>query len=294
MTIIGFLLLCLTGMAAEEAVQPVRVPLVQGEMRVYMLDVEQGDAFLIQTSSATVLIDGGEPEQGDGLVRKLRALGIGRLDYMINSHPHSDHFGGLTAVLEEIPTAALYMPDFPEALTPTAESFFDFMDAAEEAAVTVTIPENGDTLLLGDAVLTFLTVDNSEYTDLNDCSLLCRLDHGESSFLFCGDLTSRGERDFVEQGLLAPVDVLKCAHHGSNTSSCDAFLRAVRPTFVAIPVGEDNDYGHPAMGCLERLYEYTHAIYRTDMDNDVMFSSDGIAITITTDYRADLRGKEAG
>lgn len=294
MTIIGFVLLCLTGVAVNETIQPVRVPLVQGEMRVYMLDVEQGDAFLIHTSAATVLIDGGEPEQGDGLVQKLRALGVESLDYVINSHPHSDHFGGLTTVLETIPVETLYMPDFPESLTPTAASYFSFLNVIEKESVVVTVPENGETLVLGDAVVTFLCVDNSEYSDLNDCSLLCRLDHGENSFLFCGDLTATGERDFVEQGLIAPVDVLKCAHHGSNSSSCATFLAAASPEYVAIPVGEDNDYGHPSMACLERLYEYTNAIYRTDVDNDVLFSSDGAAITVITDYRADLRGKEVG
>lgn len=263
-------------------------------MRVYMLDVEQGDALLISTSTMYVLIDGGEPEQGDGLVRKLKALGVDSLDYVINSHPHSDHFGGLIAVLQSIPVGALYIPDFPETLTPTAASYFSFLDAVEAASVKMLVPQNGETLALDDAVLTFLTLDNSTYTDLNDCSLLCRLEHGENSFLFCGDLTARGERDFVEQNLLTPVDVLKCAHHGSNSSSCEAFLAAVSPDYVAIPVGEENDYGHPSIKCLERLYAYTHEIYRTDVDNDVLFSSDGMAITVTTNYQADRYGKEAG
>ncbi len=273
---------------------PSEQPLAANEMRVYMLDVGQGDACLIRTATQSILIDGGEREQGDYLVRKLNALGVKHLDYVVNSHPHYDHFGGLISVFEEIPVDTLYICDFPNALTPTSVYFFDFMDAIEASGADVCVPECGDTLVLDDAVLTFLSVDNSDYSDLNDCSLLCRLDHNDISFLFCGDLTAKSERDFVEQGLIHQVDVLKCAHHGSNSSTCNAFLAATQPTCVAISVGLHNDYGHPSAKCLKRIGEYTNQIFRTDMDGDVMFSSNGTDLAVTVRYQADEDRKEAG
>ncbi len=263
-------------------------------MRVYMLDVGQGDAFLIRTASKNVLIDGGEHDNGDHLVRMLDAIGVEHLDYVINSHPHYDHFGGLITVFEEVSVGRLYMCDFPESLTPTSAYFFDFMDAVASSDAEICIPDCGDTLTLDDAVLTFLSVDNSDFTDLNDCSLLCRIDHNEVSFLFCGDLTSKSERAFVKAGLIQPVDVLKCAHHGSNSSSSKAFLEAARPQVIMIPVGTENDYGHPSVQCLRRIAVYTNQVYRTDTDDDVMFSSNGTDLKVTIHYQADEDRKEAG
>ncbi len=273
---------------------PTEKPMQSDEMRVYMLDVGQGDAFLIRTASYNVLIDGGERDDGNHLVRMLDALGVKQLDFVINSHPHYDHFGGLITVLEEIPVSRLYMCDFPETLTPTSAHFFDFMDAIEASGTAVTIPECGDTLTLDDAVLTFLSVDNTAFTDLNDCSLLCRIDHNEISFLFCGDLTAKSERAFVNEGLIQPVDVLKCAHHGSNSSTCDTFLKAAQPQCIMIPVGIENDYGHPSVKCLRRIGAYTNQVYRTDTDGDVMFSSNGTKLMVTVQYQADEDRKEAG
>ncbi|MBE6848221.1 MAG: MBL fold metallo-hydrolase [Ruminococcus sp.] len=291
--IINILLIFLVGLAFRYYIAPNHPPVATGEVRVYMLDVGQGDACLIRTETMNVLIDGGEREQGDHLVRMLHALQVKKLDYVINSHPHYDHFGGLISVFEEIPVGKLVMCDFPESLTPTSAYFETFLDVVEASGAAVSIPQCGDTLVLDDAVLTFLSVDNSNYTDLNDCSLLCRLDHQSVSFLFCGDLTAKGERDFVEQGLIAPADVLKCAHHGSNSSTCAAFLAAVQPVCVGISAGLHNDYGHPSVKCLQRISQYTDEVYRTDLDGDVLFSSDGSTLKVTVHYQADEVGKEA-
>ncbi|MBR6760658.1 MAG: MBL fold metallo-hydrolase [Oscillospiraceae bacterium] len=257
----------------------------EGELQVYILDVGQGDSILLRTAESAVLIDGGEPNQGDGLVQRLRALGVRRLDYVINSHPHSDHYGGLTAVLEAIPVGALYMPDYPEALTPTVGSYFAFLDAVEDASLTIITPKNQQQLSLGSAVLTFLSVDNSEASDLNACTLVCQVEHGTNRFLFCGDLDAKTERAFVREDLLVPVTVLKCAHHGSSGSSCEPFLDVISPKYVAISVGADNDYGHPAVGCLKRLSAYTNAIYRTDFDGDILFLSRNNVITVQTNMK---------
>lgn len=292
--IIECLLIFLVATVIWYCTLPTDKPMQPDEMRVYMLDVGQGDAFLIRTASCNVLLDGGESDNGDRLVRMLHAIGVQKLDYIINSHPHYDHFGGLITVLAEMPVGTLYLCDVPDALMPTSAYFFDFMDAMEASDATVRIPQCGDTLVLDDAVLTFLSVDNSAYTDLNDCSLLCRIDHNEISFLFCGDLSAKSEREFVRQGLIQPVDVLKCAHHGSNSSSCDAFLAAAQPQCVMIPVGTENDYGHPSVQCLKRIGAYTDQVFRTDTDGDVMFSSDGTKLMVTIHYQADEDRKEAG
>ncbi len=276
-------MLCAVLFQYQQTMELPSVP--EGALYVYVLDVGQGDCVLLRTAESTVLIDGGEPNQGDGLVQKLHALGVHKLDYMINSHPHSDHYGGLTAVLEAIPVDTLYMPDYPEALTPTVSSYFAFLDAIENASLVITTPQNQQQISLGSAALTFLTVDNTAANDLNACSLVCRVEHGSNSFLFCGDLDAKTERVFVRENLLAPITVLKCSHHGSNGSNCDAFLDVVSPKYAAISVGADNEYGHPSLGCLKRLTEYTNEIYRTDFDGDILFLSKDNLITVQTNMR---------
>lgn len=252
------------------------------ELYVYYLDVGQADSALLYANNLAILIDGGEAESGELLVDMLKLLGISKLDAVIASHPHADHIGGLGAVLEAFPAERVYLPDFPASLTPTTFSFQRMLTALEAREESITIPQNGDTLTLGDTTLTFYSAASGDWNDLNPYSLVCDVTHGAHHFLFTGDLTTEAEAVLLEQQWLSPANVLKCAHHGSAGASSEDFLDVVQPDYVVISVGAGNSYGHPAPSCLERLLTHTNMIYRTDLDGTILFCSDGTNLTVQT------------
>lgn len=249
-----------------------------------MLDVGQGDSTLVYCDSAAVLIDGGDYGQGAGIVQTMRTHGISHLDAVIVTHPHADHIGGLTEVLTQMDTDALYLPSFPEELTPTGFTFSALLDTVAQEEISVRTPNCGDTLAIGDAVLTMLTVDGSQADDLNDCSVVCHISYENTSFLIMGDTSEREETQLLEAGMLSPVTVLRCGHHGSAGASTDAFLDAASPAFAVISVGKDNSYGHPAAACMQRLSAKGCSIYRTDLQGGICFLTNGQNISVYTSF----------
>lgn len=275
----GAVFICLA-LVIRFAAQPELPAAAAGTLCVYVLDIGQGDAVLLQTDTHAVLIDGGETDQGMLLVQTLHALGIMRLDCIINSHPHSDHLGGLRTVLEQMPVDTLYLADIPDAMLPETVSLRETVHAADAQHTDIRYPVCHETLPLGCAEIEFLTVDNRAFDNLNDCSIGCRVTCGMHSFFFAGDLEEAGESAFLEAGLVSPVTVLKASHHGSNTSSSEAFLDAAKPAYAVISAGVLNDYGHPAEKCLARLGAASCDIFRTDLDGAILFKTDGQVIQI--------------
>lgn len=281
---LGAVLLTAAAVIAVWVLTKPRAVNVPDALRVYVLDVGQGDAILLQTKTHSILIDAGEADQGERIVQMLKALGVKRLDGVINSHPHADHLGGLPAVLAEIPVGTLYLPEIPAPLTPTGYAFERTLALAEEKQIPLHTPESGEALPLGSAALTFCSVSNAQFEGLNDCSLGCRVTCGTQSFFFAGDLEAAGEAAFLQADLIAPATVLKVSHHGSSSSTTPAFLAALRPQYAAISCGAMNDYGHPTAQTLHALSDAGCTVYRTDLDGTVLFATDGTALTVVTDY----------
>lgn len=261
--------------------RPLPVPTA---LRVYALDVGQGDAVLLQTETHNILLDAGETDQGARIVQMLHALGVRHLDCVINSHPHADHLGGLPFVLEHIPADALYLPEIPDKLMPTGYSFEQVLSLAETQNIPVHTPECGETLSLGTAALTFFSVENTQFEGLNDCSLGVRADCGTQRFFFAGDLEAAGEAAFLAAGLIEPVTVLKVSHHGSSTSCSQDFLAAAKPMLAVISCGAMNDYGHPTQQTLRALNGIDCTVFRTDLDGTVLFATDGARIDVVPHY----------
>lgn len=261
--------------------RPLSVPTA---LRVYVLDVGQGDAVLLQTETHSVLIDAGETDQGAHIVQMLHALGVRRLDCIINSHPHTDHLGGLPFVLEHIPVDALYLPEIPDALMPTGYSFERVLELAEEQQIPLHTPKCGETLSLGTAALTLIRTENAQFENLNDCSLGVYAECGTQRFFFAGDLESAGEAAFLAADLIEPVTVLKVSHHGSSTSTTQAFLDTANPMLAVISCGAMNDYGHPTQQTLRALNAIGCTVFRTDLDGTVLFATDGTLINVVPNY----------
>lgn len=218
--------------------------------RLYFIDVGQGDASLIASAGEYVLIDGGPGSAEKELVAYLESLGIERFRAVIATHPHEDHIGGLDKVLARFPADAFYMPD-REA---TTVCFEKMLDAVEAQGLEITIPEPGDTLAFGDAVLEFLSpVSGSSYDDTNDFSIVTRLTLGGLTVLYMGDAEKPVERELLDAGLDLDCDIIKLGHHGSSTSSGEEFLRAASPETAIISCALENDYGHPHRETLQSL-----------------------------------------
>ena len=248
-----------------------------------VIDVGQAQSLLLTCGDDAILVDAGEYAAGGKVLAALSRAGVNRLTAAIVTHPHSDHYGGLRTVLEKIPTAAFYTSAVPEEQLPTAQSYGKLLDTLAAQAVPSAYLFAGDTLSLGGATVTVLSpAKGAIWENLNNYSLVLRVTYGNTAFLLMGD----AEAD-VEEALLAAKTELSAAvlvvgHHGSATSSCADFLKAVAPRYAILSVGEDNSYNLPNTGVLARLKEQGAALYRTDLQGTVTVTSDGEQITVTT------------
>ena len=277
-----FLILSLLLCGCAEAPQPTAatVPPSGDGLMVHFVDVGQADCLLSDGGSEFAIIDGGNKDDGQLVVSYLEQQGVQELSAVICTHAHEDHVGGLPSVLSVYPTAAVYAPT----RTYSSNIFDDFLYYTDQQRLEVTIPAPGDTLTVGDAVLTVLGPVQS-YAETNDTSIVVRLDYGDTSFLFTGDMEVAAENDMLDywsgNSDIFHVDVLKVGHHGSDTSTGYRFLYEVDPTYGVIPVGKDNSYGHPHAEPLSRLRDAGVTLLRTDELGHILAVSDGKEITFT-------------
>lgn len=243
-------------------------------LRVYFLDVGQGDCTILTQGDSAMLIDAGENDKGTTVQSYLEYLGIDSLDYAVLTHPDSDHIGGADVVLYKFDCDTILMPDV-RTDTRTYDDVIQAMNAKGETAVH---PSPGDIYEFGDASFTVLAPVQS-YDDNNNNSIVLRLDYGDNSFLFTGDAESQAEADILASGADVEADVLKVGHHGSSTSTSDEFLAAVSPEYAVISCGEGNSYGHPHAETLNKLRQNGITVYRTDEQGTIVAESDGREIT---------------
>lgn len=218
---------------------------------VHFIDVGQGDAALLLSGGQAVLIDAGTAESAGALVRYLEERGVRSLYAVIASHPHSDHIGGMAAVLSAFPAEHFYMG--PE--TQNTAAYEDMLDALEAQGVQPAIPADGDTLRLDSgATVTFLgPADDVSAENMNDRSLIALFSTGAEQVLFMGDAEAAAEQSLLAHHPELTCDILKVGHHGAATSSTPAFLSAIQPSVAVISCGVDNDYGHPSDQTLQNL-----------------------------------------
>lgn len=280
------------GQDAPEDITSIPLPESAAEgtqgLEVHFLDVGQGDSQLIRIPGEggyfDVLIDTGEYGYADGLTDYLRDLGVGEIDALVCSHPHTDHMGCMARIVERFDIGSLYMPQLPEDQTPTTRAYEKLLDAAADKDLTV-IRLHEDALMESPAGAQFQVMAprmDADWEGANNYSAVIRLVYGETSFLFTGDAESESEKTILEDGYGVSTDVLKCGHHGSSSSTTKAFLDAVDPLYAVISCGEGNSYGHPHRETLQSLQKRDIPVYRTDKDGTILAKSDGKNITFET------------
>lgn len=255
----------------------------QGSLRVTMFDVGQGDALLIESPTGeTVLVDGGPDRTVLEHLRRSRGFLRRTIDLVVLTHPDADHVTGLGDVLRRYNVGRVMMAGVRQ-VTPEAERFGA---AVDERSVPVTSPITGQTIQLGEARLFVLSprrlYDNVVPDVVNETSVVFRLVYEDFSMLFTGDSGAWTEEELLTAHEDVASDVLKIGHHGSDTSTGQAFLEAVRPSVALISVGAKNRFGHPSLRVLRRLERAGADIYRTDLDGTIRITTDGSIGTISS------------
>ena len=257
------------------------------DLQVYFLDVGQGDSTLVICDGESMIIDGGPSSASEFLYAFIRdTLKLEHMDYVISTHPHEDHVGGLSAVLNAVPVDLILSP-----LTEWNSKKFESMKSlASKQGAPIIVPDEGDTLRLGGATVTVLHCwpEAGTYTTTNDTSIVVRIDYGETSIIVTGDAEYTSEYMMIDSGLPLKADVLRVGHHGSYTSTTQEFLEAVGPQYAVISCGKGNDYGHPHQVTLNKLAGIE--LYRTDLQGTVLCVSDGhnIRFTVEKETQEDL------
>ncbi len=260
-------------------------PAIGSGLTVHFIDVGQGDSILLTCGKQTMLVDAGSETAGDDVVDYLRAQGVTKIDYLVSTHPHRDHCGGLAEVVQNYPVKVAYSP-----VTESENEYFSaFSAAASKAKLDITVPAADDTFSIGDATVTVLGPrgDYESLDNVNNMSLVLRVEYGATAFLLTGDMEYDEEKSLLDAGCDLDCTVLKAGHHGSEDSTGFQLLYAAGPETCIISCGVNNDYGHPHEKLLSRLEDAGVQAYRTDESGTVVCVSDGSTVTTVCERPAE-------
>lgn len=267
-----------SGTESEKESGDTATQVIQHGLKVHFIDVGQADAALLISGDSAMLIDGGNVGDSSRIYSYLDRLGISHLDYIVGTHAHEDHMGGLSGALQKASVGVIYAPRTEN----DAKFYQSFKSKVASAGKSITHPDSGTSFNLGSCSVELYCPTYENEDDLNNTSIITKVVCGDTSFLFTGDAEYSEEHDILSQGYDLSATVLKAGHHGSDTSSSYQFLREVMPEYVVISVGKGNQYGHPDEDALSRFRDAGAKVYRTDLQGDIIVESNGKDITVTT------------
>lgn len=263
-------------------------PAAGGALTAYIIDVGQGDSILLTSPNGkTMLIDAGESDSFEAIDSLLKSKEISKLDVVVATHPHSDHIGGMAKVIKAYEIGAFYIS--PKAHT--TKTYEKMLDALEEKSVP-TYPAYGgaDCYIKWDDDVTvriLSPIKDEKYNDLNDYSVMLCCTYANTGIMLTGDAETHAESLALSKLPLGLFNAtaIKMGHHGSSTSSSEAFIKAVSPDIALISVGEGNDYGHPHKDALDLLAKLDIPYYRTDEHGTIIVGMDGTHTTVSFDKK---------
>ncbi len=245
----------------------------QGTLTVHFIDVGQGDSIFLDLGDTEVLIDGGE--KSPGVVSYIDDYIDGPLEVMVATHPHTDHIGGLIAVLDAFEVDEIWL----NGDTTTSQTYSQFMSAVNSEGTEVFTARRGDTIQAGNLTFNVLNPANLSGT-INNNSIVLSLSYGQVDFLFTGDAEQEAEASMLAEGIVPDVEILKVGHHGSRTASSIQFLQAAEPECAIYMAGQGNSYGHPHQETITSLCEVGAEIYGTDIHGTVIVTTDGVTYSV--------------
>ena len=258
----------------------------KGTLAVHFLDIGQGDSIFIELpNSQTMLVDAGENYYGEGIINYIYDCGYEKLDYLVATHPHSDHIGSMSYIVRHMDIDAVYMPK----VSTTTKIYENLLDSISNKELKIKTAIAGTKILdIDELEIVILAPVEIYEDDLNNCSVILKITYKDRSFLLTGDAE---KKEFEDVYLDMSADVLKVAHHGSSTSTTEEILEKIKPEIAVISLGEDNEYGHPHKSTLKLLNNIECDIYRTDEDKTVKISTDGENLEVETDRPSIERAK---
>lgn len=255
---------------------------------VHYIDVGQADSSLVLCDGHSMLIDGGNAEDSNLIAAYLKKENISSIDYLVCTHAHEDHVGGLSG--------ALSVAEVKNILAPKTESntkaYRNFKNKSAAQGLTIHHPITGESFTLGSCDVNIIGPVTENTDNLNNTSIVLKVIYGNTSFLFTGDAEYEEEQDIINTGYGISADVLKVGHHGSDSSTSYLFLREVMPQYAIISVGKDNVYGHPSEKVLSRLRDADTQVFRTDLQGDIVAVSDGNTVNITAAKNENIQKNE--
>ncbi|EOU1755106.1 ComEC/Rec2 family competence protein [Clostridium perfringens] len=274
-SIIGIIVILLAGYFGIDLTQDSKVP-KDSKLMISYMDVGQGDAAYIKVNGNDILIDAGPRSNSKELLEQLKAKNIDDFELVIATHPHEDHIGGMVDVFKEYEVKAFYSPK----ITHTTKTYENLVKAVKDEGLKTKELKGGMVIDLGEgAKFEVFTPQKSEYEELNDYSPIMKLSFGDTSYLFTGDAEKLAEEEALAKYKTSlDSDIIKFGHHGSSSSSSNAFIEAVSPKYGIISCAKDNKYGHPHRETLDIIKKYNIKTFRTDTDGEIILTSDGKSI----------------
>lgn len=249
-----------------------------GTLKAHFIDVGQGDSeFLELPDGKTMLIDAGEWDQADTVKSYIKKLGYSKIDYVVATHPHSDHIGAMADVIKAFDIGEFWAPK----VSHNTSTYEKMLDAIADKGLQINTATRGKSIYnaQGCSIEILSPFENTDYDNLNDWSVILKVVFGSDSLLFTGDASS----SVIDTAQAGQVNVLKVGHHGSKTSTTNELVSSLSPQWAVIEVGADNDYGHPTKKALNALEKYKVTVYRTDFNGTCVATCDGSSISWTTE-----------
>lgn len=260
-------------------------------LQVTMLNVGQADSFLIQQGDHFALIDCGTQSTGDDVTGYLRKSGITNLDYVIGTHPHDDHMGGMLEVIQSVSVRDVIIPEVKSSLI-SSNWYLSLRKELKKSKYTVVYPHVGEIYELGKAELTIIGPIDYQGTNINNYSIVIKLSFGTQDIIFTGDAEAEIEKQILDSGVDVDAEVLKVGHHGSDTSNSEEWIAAISPDYALISTKVGNKYAHPVKSVMDRFKAHNIVVYRTDECGMVIMTITKDSISFSTQPGDYLSGPE--
>lgn len=252
-------------------------------LRAHFLDVGQGDSVFIELpNDETMLIDSGENYHGASIIEYIEDCGHDKIDYLVGTHPHSDHIGSMAYIVRNFDIGSVYLPN----ASTNTYTYEKLLEAVKKKGLKIKTGKSGVNVLSDSEdnleINILAPVTTKDVKNLNNTSIVLKIKYGSTGFLFTGDAET-AELKTIKGDISA--DVLKVGHHGSDTSTPQNFLDSVNPKIAVISCGMNNDYGHPHQKTLKRLENKGCEIHRTDLEHTIAVTSDGENLNVQTGFR---------